>query len=490
MELRNKQLTEDEFFSQRKEVLEQWPTGKGVRFEEAVEYQKGIALEKRFCHSLDLAREQGRTLIQPRAGVALYTEHIKLLQYLEGEGEADLLPSTIDSYTRLNRYEEAEKGIERSKETGRSMLNGFPAVNYGVETCRVVSSSVKRPIQVRHGTPDARLLCEITVAGGFTSFEGGGISYNIPYSKNHSLEKTIAYWQYVDRLIGLYGEAGVCINREPFGPLTGTLVPPGISGAVAVLEALLAAEQGVKDITVGYGQCGNLVQDVAAICALEKVTRAWMDRFGFMDARISTVFHQWMGGFPQDEARAFGVIAWGAATAALSKATKVIVKSPHEAMGVPTREANAAGLKTTRQVASMLRDQTMRDNAEVLAESTIIEAEMECILRRVEELGNGDLAQGTVAAFMAGVIDVPFAPSRCNMGKAMPARDSQGAVRFLDVGNIPLNDELKALHREKMAERGRLEGRPVNFQMLVDDVYAISKGFLVGKPSGSSPKGK
>ena len=37
-----------------------------------------------------------------------------------------------------------------------------------------------------------------------------------------------------------------------------------MSNAVAIVEALLAAEQGVKNITVGYGQCGNLIQDVAA----------------------------------------------------------------------------------------------------------------------------------------------------------------------------------------------------------------------------------
>ncbi len=36
-------------------------------------------------------------------------------------------------------------------------------------------------------------------------------------------------WQYVDRLTGIYEEAGVPINREPYGPLTGTLVPPCIS---------------------------------------------------------------------------------------------------------------------------------------------------------------------------------------------------------------------------------------------------------------------
>ncbi|MDR0338865.1 MAG: methylaspartate mutase subunit E [Desulfovibrio sp.] len=486
MDLKNVKLSEDEFFAQQGEVLAQWATGGGVNFGDAVAYQQAIAPEKRFGTRLAEAKKEGVTLIQPRAGVALYTEHIKLLQYLESEGEADLLPSTIDSYTRLNRYEEAQNGIERSKESGRSMLNGFPAVNYGVDICRVVTSAPKRPVQVRHGTPDARLLTEISIAGGFTSYEGGGISYNIPYSKNHSLEKTLAYWQYTDRLIGLYEEAGVSINREPFGPLTGTLVPPCISNSVAVLEALFAATQGVKDISVGYGQCGNLTQDVAAVRSLEEMTRRYLDRFGFADVRISTVFHQWMGGFPQDEAKAFGVIAWGAAAAVLSGATKVIVKTPHEAMGVPTKEANASGLKTTRQITSMLRDQSMRDRPEVIAESEIIKREMECILQRVEALGKGDYAVGAVAAFNAGVIDVPFAPSRCNLGKAMPARDNEGAVRFLDPGNVPLDEDLMRFHRQKLEERGKKEGRAVNFQMIVDDVYAISKGFLVGRPAGGA----
>ncbi len=485
MEIKNIKLSDEAFFAQRKEVLAQWPTGKGVDFDEAVAYQKSIAAEKRFCAKLAAADRDGVTLTQPRAGVALPSEHIKLLQYLETEGEADLLPTTIDSYTRLNRYKEADVGIEKSKESGRSMLNGFPAVNYGVEICRSVTSALTNPVQVRHGTPDARLLAEIAIAGGFTSYEGGAISYNIPYSKNHPLENTIAHWQYTDRLIGLYEEAGVSINREPFGPLTGTLVPPGISNAVAVIESLLAATQGVRDITVGYGQCGNLIQDVAAIRSLRLMVRKYLDRFGFNDVKLTTVFHQWMGGFPQDESRAFGVISWGAATAVLARATKVIVKSPHEAMGIPTMEANAAGLKATKQLTSMLRDQDMTENPAVLAESAIIEQEVACILDKVEELGKGDYAAGAVAAFAAGVLDVPFSPSRVNMGKAMPARDNQGAVRFLEVGNVPLSDDLKAFHREKLEERSKTENRPVNFQMIVDDVYAIGKGFMVGRPQGT-----
>ena len=71
-----------------------------------------------------------------------------------------------------------------------------------------------------------------------------------------------------------------------------------------------------------YANCGNLVQDVAAIRTLEELTNEYMHKYGYDDAVITTVFHQWMGGFPQDEAKAFGVISWGSATAALSKATK------------------------------------------------------------------------------------------------------------------------------------------------------------------------
>ncbi len=480
--IKNEKLSEAEFMAERAEVLQHWPTGKGVDFQEAVDYQLSIEKRKRFGVKLEAAQREGYTLIQPRAGVALYQEQIELLQFLEREGGADLLPSTVDSYTRLNRYEEVEIGIEKSKLSGRSMLNGFPIVNYGVQICRAVTSSLQSPVQVRHGTPDARLLTEISIAGGFTSYEGGGISYNVPYSKNHSIEKVIRHWQYADRLVGMYEEAGVSINREPFGPLTGTLIPPCISNSVAIIEALLAATQGVKDITVGYGQCGNLIQDIAAMRALERQTRHYLHKFEMDDVRISTVFHQWMGGFPEDESKAYGVISWGAAAAALSKATKVIVKTPHEAFGVPTKEANVCGLRDTKQVISMLRDQDLRQIPEVVRESEIIEAEVTCILDRVERLGKGDFAVGAVAAFEAGVLDVPFAPNRYNKGHVLPARDNNGAVRILEMGNLPFSADLFDFHRMKLEERALKENRPVSMQMVIDDVYAIEKGRLVGRP--------
>jgi len=272
------------------------------------------------------------------------------------------------------------------------MLNGFPAVNHGVSGCRRVVESVNVPVQVRHGTPDARLLTEIAYAGGFTSYEGGGISYNLPYCKNVPMETTIANWQYVDRLTGLYEEMGVSINREPYGPLTGTLVPPCISHAVAIIEALLAAEQGVKNITVGYGQCGNLIQDIAAVRTLEELTEEYLAKYLPDDLHF---FVQMRVG-----KRLLG----------------------HHADDLPC------------------------------------------------------------AAQPAGVLDVPFAPCRFNAGQMLPCRDNDGAVRIMNMGNLPFTKELRDYHMGKIAERAAFEHRKATFQMVTDDVYAISKGRLVGRP--------
>ena len=481
-ELRNIKMSEEDFFKQREEVLSQWRTGKSVDLKEAVDYLKKVPDYKNFAKKMRWARENGITLAQPRAGVALINEHIELLTYLQDKGGADLLPSTIDSYTRQNRYDECERGIIESRSAGRSLLNGFPAVNHGIEGCRKVFEAVNLPLEARHGTPDSRLLSEIIHASGWTSNEGGAISYNVPYAKSVPIEKSIKDWQYCDRLVGFYEEQGIEINREPFGPLTGTLVPPSMSNAVAIIEALLAAEQGVKNITVGYGQCGNLIQDVAAIRALEEQIVEYLRYHGYNDVNISTVFHQWMGGFPEDEAKAFGVISLGSVAAALAGATKVIVKTPHEAIGIPTKEANAQGIRDTKMVLNLLQGQQMTMSQELITEISVIKAEVKCMLDKVYEIGMGDLAKGTVKAFEMGVIDIPFAPSKYNAGKMMPARDNDGAVRYLKFGNVPFNKEIVEFNLERLDKRGKVEHRKVGFQMTIDDIFAVSKGVLVGRP--------
>ena len=476
MELRNKKLTHDEFMTERQQVLKTWETGKDVEnFEDGVKYQQTIPEHKRFSLALLKADKEGKTLSQPRAGVALMDEHIELLKTLQEE--CDLLPSTIDAYTRLNRYEEAAVGIKKSIEAGTSKLNGLPVVNHGVAACRRLTETLQKPLQIRHGTPDARLLAEISMASGFTSYEGGGISYNIPYAKRVTLEKSIRDWQYCDRLMGMYEEHGIRINREPFGPLTGTLIPPFISHSIAIIEGLLALEQGVKSITVGYGQVGSLTQDVAAIQSLRELAHEY-----FQSYELSTVFHQWMGGFPEDESKAFAIISWGAAVAGMSGATKVITKSPHEAWGIPTAAANIQGLKASRQMLNMVNEQKFPPCPAVELEIELIKSEVRAVLNKVFELGNGDIARGTVLAFESGVLDVPFAPAACNAGKILPVRDNTGAIRVLEAGAVPLPKDILDLRHDYVAERARFEGRQPTFQMVVDDINAVSHSKLIGRP--------
>ena len=483
--IRNKKLTEEEFLAERKEVLASWKTGNDpqLNFDEAIKYLQSVPPEKNFAVKLAKAKEEGsRTLVQPRAGVPVIEKHIELLQYLEKSG-ADFLPSTIDSYTRQNRYNEAEEGIKESEKAGRALLNGFPAVNHGVTGCKKILESVNVPLQARHGTPDSRLLAEVVAAAGWTSNEGGGISYNIPYAKSVSVEDSLKYWQYCDRLVGYYEEHGIHINREPFGPLTGTLVPPSISNTVGIIEALLAAEQGVKNITVGYGMGGNIVQDVAAVRSLQKQTDAYLKKFGYNDVTVTTVFHQWMGGFPQDEAEALGLIAMSSTFAALSGATKMITKTPHESVGVPTKEANGIGIKASKIVVKLLAEQKFPDCEALRNEMAQIEKEVDCLMEATLNLGDGDLAVGTVKAFEQGIIDIPFAPSKFNAGLILPARDNDGFIRILEFGHLGFSDEIKAFHKKKIEERAAAENREVSFQLTIDDIYAVSTGHIVGRPS-------
>ena len=111
MEKYSKLIAMDSFFETRNQVLGQWVTGAQADFEKSVAYHHKIPDNRNFSKVLMQADKTNNTLTQPRAGVALLDEHIELLKYLESKGEADLLPTTIDSYTRHNRYDEAQIGI-------------------------------------------------------------------------------------------------------------------------------------------------------------------------------------------------------------------------------------------------------------------------------------------------------------------------------------------------------------------------------------------
>ena len=53
---------------------------------------------------------------------------------------------------------------------------------------------------------------------------------------------------------------------------------------------------------------------------------------------------------------------------------------------------------------------------------------------------------------------------------------------FYDSDSLKDHQDLKDFHADKIAQRAKAEKRDASFQMVIDDVYAISKGRLVGRP--------
>ena len=475
MELKNQRWSDEEFLTERKKALSLWPTGREVDLEEAVHYLQSVPPEKNYALKVVKAKREGRTLVQPRGGVALIEDHIELLNYLQDQGGADLLPATTDTYTRNLRFQDAERGIEESRRQGRSMLNGCPLVNHGLGAVRRISESSRNPVIVLSGTAFPQLTAEMGFAGGLTAFLGAGISYTAAYTKDLPFEQGIINYQYVDRLASFYQEKGIRLHREQPGFLTGTLIPPGIGIAVAVLEMLMAAGQGVKHYSMGLCQGLDLIQDVAALRALEEVGRDYLIRLGYGDVFFSIATHQWMQAFPVDEPRAYAVIALGGVIAALAGATQVITKSTHEAEGIPTKEANAAGVKATRMAVQLMRSNRLPECPEVLQEQKIIIRESRSILDKALEMGDGDAVLSAIRSLQAGILDIPWAPNRHVAGKVIPVRDASGAVRYLDHASLPLSQEVLEYNRGKIRERERRGGQKVDYEAAIHDITEVSK---------------
>ncbi len=473
MDVRNVRWSDEEFERERKEVLSLWPTGKDVDLEEAVAFHKDLPDHKNYAKEVRRAKTNGLTFCQPRGGVALINEHIKLLKALQDEGGAELLPTTTDTYTRNMKFQEAQRGIEESIKAGRSMLNGLPVVNHGVREVRKLVEAVDRPIMTLSGTPYPRLTAEITLAAGFTGFLGGGISYPTSYIKTMPIDEGIRRYQYLDRLASAYAEMGVSIHREQPGFLTGTLIPPGVAIAIAVLEMLLAAGQGVRHYSVGLAQNLDIVQDVAALWVLEEVCHHYLNKFEIRDMFVSVATHQWMQAFPPDEARAFSVICLGGVIAALAGATQVITKTTHEAIGIPTRQANAEGLRATRMAIQLTRGRRLAEDVEMKQEMEIIRKEACQIVDKALELGEGDAAVGAVRAIEAGTLDVPWSPNQNVKGAIIPVRDAAGAVRYLQTGDLPFDREVIQYNEEKLKQREKKECRVCDFDTAIADIIEL-----------------
>jgi len=377
-----------------------------------------------------------KMLVQPRGGFPTYKKQFALNEFFV-KANVDVLPLTIDSNTRLNDYATAKKMLRLSEENDVDMLNGYPLVNHGYRTTRKMITHFNKPVSLRHGTPDARLLIETAIASGIFEIEGGPITYLLPYSKNFPLDKAFLYWKYVERVCANYSELNEPINRESFGPLTATLVPPSITIVIQLLEMLLSLEEGVKSFSVSFAQQGSMNQDIVTGAVIKKLAKHYAAEINCSDATINLVYHQWMGAFPTNKDYAEQLINIATVIAKMVGADKIITKTREEASGIPTKEANAKTVANTQYTLGILNGlPTIVDEEE----EEILTLEVKAIMEAVFNDPADTLWRKVFNSIKNGIIDVPFSPHIINHNNMITIRDAQKNIRIIKRGNVPIPD--------------------------------------------------
>ncbi|GAB5477609.1 MAG: methylaspartate mutase [Marinobacter nauticus] len=410
---------------------------------DAVQYIK--SLDKESVHSvLTRCESEGRVAVQPRSGVGGHQEMRNLLTTIEESAAPDISTLTIDSYTRLQKFDQASNLLASAPE----QLNGYPLVSQGIMRGRNLNESTRAPLDIRHGSPIANRLFEAAISSGITSFEGGGITYNLPYCKDVPLEASLESWRRIDELCGDLAQEGVIVSRESFGTLTAVLVPPSLALSLSFLEAMCGIKEGVKCVQIAYPQGGCLAQDIAALRAIRELSEHYVPA----DVDIFPVLHQYMGPFPSGIHESMALVAHGAIVAKAGLARKVVVKTVQESQGIPTAKSNADAINFVRAMTS-----SPSGIVEVLSDAVSLEQKQ--IVQESRELidsafDQNDPYQAIIDAFHHGVLDVPFSPSRAARGLVLPSRARNGAIRYFDTGNLRFSQNTKDFNRDSLAMDG------------------------------------
>lgn len=444
---------------------------------ESIRYLSGLG-KPTVVDLLSKADRAGDVLVQPRCGVGGHGRMLELLHELEANAGPAILSVTIDSHTRLGHFEEAERILAQGPEN----LNGYPLVAHGWQRGRELNEQVLAPLQIRHGSPDPRVLFEVSLAAGVTAFEGGGIGYNVPYCRDVPIEQSLNAWCEVDEACGALAATGVVVDRELFGTLTGVLMPPAIALAMPFLEAIAAVRVGVRCISIAYPQSGHLVQDIAALAAVRTLAAQLLPA----DVLVFTVLHQFMGPFPKDRADAEALIFFGGMVARKGGATKVVNKTRDEAIGIPDAGTNAAGIWSARAGASLLLDAIDVPQDRVEEEEAWVVSEVRQLLDPA--LQGQNLFRSIAEGFAAGRLDVPFSASRYARSEVLPMRDAEGAIRFFDVGQLPFDQGTVRRHQRLL--RGSVGLGTPTYQKVWKDVMRFCSTNGVFSNATPSPRSR
>ncbi len=482
IKVKQERIDDQTFAKMRQEQLAQWPTGKEVDIDEAVEYHKSLPDSKNFTKRLAQYKAEGKIGLFPRSGVPVVEEEIKLLQGLNAVG-VQLFPFTTDSYTRNLQLDKCQKGLEDSIRTGKRKLNGYPIINHGVKTTRKVVESCEGAFDPRSSRVANSFVGEIAFASGMSAMPNSFFGWIGGYDKKATPEECIQTAQYLGRLIGMYADRGVIISTDTHGWLPNGVIPMYVNIATQIIEALISAGQGTKSIVPLMNFQGNIAQDVAEIRVCEKLFRKYLDKFGFTDTIIPGIIgnQSSLFPFPQDVGNAFGYINYVAMEAAMTDLAACSVKTIDEALGVPSLESHMQTYASANWIFNVVRQQKfVADTPAINQEMRMTELAVSAIMDKVIDMGDGDIAVGVVKAVEAGVLDSPFSINIYPRDLCMGARDLEGACRYIDYGNLPIPEEVRKYNDEKIKEREKYEGVKLNFKASMADFWCLSQATAIG----------
>lgn len=478
--IRNVRLDDEEFFRIRnEEVLPMWKTGEEIAdFDECIAAAKELSAGKNYAERQLAARENEVHNLQPQFGHALTEQLLEGVQYVESE--SPLLPNGVwnfytDSYTRKCSFDMAQVGLERTRAEGQTMLNGYPIVNHGVGEARKVKRAVRAPITMNSTDEDGRLASEIALAAGWNACNCRSLQEVIAHCKYIDLAEEIRINQYESRLAAKYTEAGVPIAPHITSNLTG-YDAPGFKALVMTSQTLIGAAQGIKQFYFELGLNMHLVEDCATINVTEKLAREYLGKFGYTDIEFSSGAFPFLGAWPPRIDEAEAMIAWNTVDTFLAGIDTAILKCRDEAFATPTKEGMSNAVRMARHLDTLIGKQHVDTSGkDFLLEEQMIELEVRSILDKCLEVADGDAVVALCKGVEAGWIDAMLTPWVHNHGNVRLMRDAEKAQRYWDMGDLPVPQEVRDYHRMKLESRAKIEGRPLDFGMLVGDLQYASR---------------
>jgi methylaspartate mutase epsilon subunit len=362
--------------------------------------------------------------VQPRMGMGTLENMRKGLQAVKTLEAAAVGTITLDSYTRMEQYEEAEKALQAGLD-----LNGFPVLAY--EPCDIMAhltalGSDDFLIQVRHGTARPEKIFQQLVKSRLFLTEGGPVSYCLPYSRL-PLREAIASWQRACHILADYPEKS---HLESFaGCLLGQLCHPAILVSLGILEALFFQQNGLRDISLSYAQNYSLTQDLAAVSALKRLANLYLTE----EMSWHIVIYTFMGLFPQTMRGYEKILGTSVHLAVLSGAKRLIVKTHEESRQIPSVAANLNALRKAHGFSAHPPEGIVYD----AEEEEIIFYQAKALIDSALNSGR-DIGAGLYQAFQEGRLDVPFCLHPDNRRLATCIIDQNGYLQWVSSGKLPI----------------------------------------------------